>query len=452
MTSEQRQELDAYRRRSERDRRAKESAERQLEELSRDLYEANERLKLASRGRLEALTRVGDALATIQDLDLLLARILGEARALTGAEAGTIYVREGDELRFAATQNDQLAPDRSDALAGRVPADHLPIGMSSIAGAVAMSGVAITLADAHRLPDNVPYTFDARFDEATGYRTRSVLAVPLKGQEGEVMGVLQLINRLDPRSQVPVEFDDDDQMLMRHFAGIASVSMERARLTRSIITRMIRSVELRDPHETGVHASRVADLSVELWVAHATANNVHPEEIARSADHLRIAAMLHDIGKLGISDAILKKPSRLTPEEMAQVRQHVILGIELFDDVQTRFDRHARDVVLYHHARWDGTGYPTRADVARLRTKHPALAGPDIEPRGSDIPLFARIVALADVYDALISPRSYKKAWSTEEALEAIRVEAGRHFDPDLAALFPEVARRLEARSRPEAA
>jgi HD-GYP domain-containing protein (c-di-GMP phosphodiesterase class II) len=196
----------------------------------------------------------------------------------------------------------------------------------------------------------------------------------------------------------------------------------------------------------------VADLSVELWYAHAIANKVHPEEIARGADHLRIAAMLHDIGKLGISDAILKKPARLTPEEMAQVRQHVILGIKLFDDVQTRFDRHARDVVLYHHARWDGTGYPTRAEVVRLRAEHPTLAGPDIDPRGADIPLFARIVALADVFDALISPRSYKRAWSVEEALEAIRQESGRQFDPDLAALFPEVARRLEARSRPEAA
>ena len=452
MTPEQRKELDAYRRRSERDRRAQEAAQRQLEELSRDLFDANERLKLASRGRLEALTRVGDALATIQDLDLLLARILGEARALTGAEAGTIYVREGDTLRFGATQNDHLAPDRSDALVGRVPNDHLAVGMSSIAGAAAMSGTVIAVRDAHALPPEVPFVFDRRFDDATGYRTRSVLAVPLKGQEGEVMGVLQLINRLDARSQAPTHFDQDDELLMRHFAGIASVSMERAKLTRSIITRMIRSVELRDPHETGVHASRVADLSVELWVAYATANAVHPEEIARSADHLRIAAMLHDIGKLGISDAILKKPARLTPDEMNQVRQHVILGIKLFDDVQTRFDRHARDVVLYHHARWDGSGYPTRADVARLRTEHPTLAGPDIEPRGDAIPLFARIVAIADVFDALISPRSYKKAWPVEEALEAIRQDSGRHFDPALTELFPEVARRIEARSRPEAA
>jgi len=219
MTPEQRKELDAYRRRSERDRRAQESAQRPLEELSRDLHEANERLKLASRGRLEALTR------------------------------------EGDAFRFAATQNDRLAPDRSDALGGRVPSDHLPIGMRSIAGAAAISGTLIAVTDAHHLPDNVPHAFDRRFEEATGYRTRSGLAVSLKGQGGEVMGVLQRINRLDPRGQSTVAFDEDDPMLMRHFAGIASVSMERARLTRSIITRMIRSVELRDPLETGTRAT-----------------------------------------------------------------------------------------------------------------------------------------------------------------------------------------------------
>ncbi|MBM4006453.1 MAG: HD domain-containing protein [Planctomycetes bacterium] len=251
-----------------------------MEELSRELNEANERLKLTSRGRLEALMRMGDALATVQNLDLLLARILDEAKSLTNAEAGTIYVCEGDELRFAAAQNSRLAPDRSDALAGRVPSDHLPIGMRSIAGAAAIGGTLIAVTDAYNLPDDVPYAFDRRFDE-------------------------------------------DDQMLLRHFAGIASVSMERARLRRSIITRMIRGVE--------------------LWVTHATANAVHPEEIARGTDHLRIAAMLHDIGKLGISDMILKKPARLEPEEMNQVRQHAILGIKLFVDVQTRFDRHARD-------------------------------------------------------------------------------------------------------------
>jgi HD-GYP domain-containing protein (c-di-GMP phosphodiesterase class II) len=311
-------------------------------------------------------------------------------------------------------------------------------------------GVEIAIDDAQSMPPNVPYAFDARLDQLCGCRTRSVLALPLKGQEGEVIAVLELLNMAGGAAQAG--FDADQRVLMRNFAGIASATVERARLTRSILTRMIRSVELRDPHETGVHAARVADLSVALWVAHATTSAMHPEEIARGADHLRIAAMLHDIGKLGISDAILKKPARLTPEEMEESRQHVILGIKLFDDVQTRFDRHARDVVLYHHARWDGTGYPTREQLERLHAELPSLAGPRIEPCGEGIPLFARIVAVADVHEALVSPRAYKQAWTVEQSLEFIQREAGKQFDPRLAALFPEVVRQLEARQRPEAA
>jgi HD-GYP domain-containing protein (c-di-GMP phosphodiesterase class II) len=266
------------------------------------------------------------------------------------------------------------------------------------------------------------------------------------------MGVLQLINPIPTSIHRADVFDADDEMLMRHFGGVASLSIERARLTRSIITRMIRSVELRDRYETKEHASRVADISVELWEAYANRNNTHPKEIERSADRLRIAAMLHDVGKLGVSDVILQKPARLTPEEMAKVREHVIVGARLFDDVVTEFDRHARDVALYHHARWDGSGYPTVADLRQLQKDAPQAAGPMIDPRGENIPLFARIVALADVFDALVTPRAYKKAWSVAEALEAIRAEAGRQFDPELAELMPDVIHRRAARIRTEAA
>jgi HD-GYP domain-containing protein (c-di-GMP phosphodiesterase class II) len=158
------------------------------------------------------------------------------------------------------------------------------------------------------------------------------------------------------------------------------------------------------------------------------------------------------VGKVGVSDAILKKPARLTPEEQAQVRKHVIIGAQLFDTVETDFDRHARDVALYHHAWWNGGGYPSPADLAALRREAPRAAGPVLDPRGEGIPLFARIVAIADVYDALLSPRVYKKAWSVSEALEAIRTGAGSQFDPALADLFPEVVHRVDARGRQSAA
>ena len=447
-----RAETDALRRMLERERRARQSAEHLLDEKSRDLNNLNERLRLATLG----MGRIGEDLSEVQDLNLLLDRMLTEARALTHAEAGSILTREvtrsGPELVFAFSQNDHLEHGRSDVLPRVGASPRLPIGMQSIAGAVAMTGVPINLADAYALPEGVPYRFDASFDEITGYRTRAMLTMPLRALGGEVMGVLQLINPVaNPRHPASV-FDAQDETLIRHFAGIASVAMERARTTRSIITRMIRSVELRDPYETARHAGNVADLSVDLWRAWAESSNVHPREIDRGADRLRLAAMLHDVGKIGVSDSILQKAGRLTPAEMNAVRQHVLIGARLFDEVQFDFDRQARDVALYHHARWDGTGYPTMAELAKLREETPAAAGAVIEPRGEQIPLFARIVALADVFDALISERSYKKAWTVEDALAAIEAESGRHFDPALAALFPAVVRRRLAQTRHEAA
>jgi HD-GYP domain-containing protein (c-di-GMP phosphodiesterase class II) len=447
-----REEMDMLQRRAERDRRAREQAERLLEEKARELYDTNERLRLATKGRLEALSRVGEDLSQLQDLDLLMSRILSEARTLTSAEAGSVFLIEGPTLVCAYSQNDRLQPGEGNVLTRLGPTDRLPLSMQSLAGSVALSGSVLNVPDAYAITPNANHAFDRRFDEATGYHTRAVLAIPLKVQGGAVMGVLQLINPIPTSIHRADVFDADDEMLMRHFGGVASLSIERARLTRSIITRMIRSVELRDRYETKEHASRVADISVELWEAYANRNNTHPKEIERSADRLRIAAMLHDVGKLGVSDVILQKPARLTPEEMAKVREHVIVGARLFDDVVTEFDRHARDVALYHHARWDGSGYPTVADLRQLQKDAPQAAGPMIDPRGENIPLFARIVALADVYDALVTPRAYKKAWSVAEALEAIRAEAGRQFDPELAELMPDVIHRREARIRTEAA
>jgi len=440
--------MEMLQRRAERDRRAREKAEQLLEEKARELHEAQEKLRLATRGRLEGLSRASEELSQVQDLDLLFLQIVSEARALTGAEAGSLYRRVGQDLVFEVSQNDLLDPMRNAMLRHLSSVGKVGMNMNSISGAVALTGVAINIPDAYKLSTELPYQFSHRFDEATGYHTRAMLTLPLKGQGGELFGVLQLINPVSTPLHPGLVFDQDDEVLMRHFAGLASISIERTALTRSILTRMIRSVELRDPYEGMDHAKRVANISVDLYQAWANAKNIHPKELQRSADQLRIAAMLHDIGKLGIPDAILRKPAALSAEEMRHLRQHVIMGAKLFDEAQTNFDKHARDVALYHHARWDGAGYPTIADLEQLRIEAPLAAGPVLEPRGEAIPLFARIVALADVFVALISERYYKNAWSIADALKTIQTESGRQFDPELTALFPEVIRQYELRLR----
>src|SRR5690606_25926118 len=124
-----------------------------------------------------------------------------------------------------------------------------------------------------------------------------------------------------------------------------------------------------------------------------------------------LAAPLHDIGKIGIADAILSKPGKLTPEELAAMREHVAIGARILENGDSDLIRTAELIAQSHHEKWDGTGYPDRLS-------------------GTDIPIEARIVALADVFDALCSERPYKKAWPLAKAYAEILNCAGTHFDP----------------------
>jgi HD-GYP domain-containing protein (c-di-GMP phosphodiesterase class II) len=431
------EELESLRRRAERDRLARERAEALLEAKARDLFDAHERLRMATTGRLESLVRVSDELGRLQDLDILMNRVLLEARTLVGATAGILLVPEEGELVAAIRQRDEGAlPSVSPECL------RSPMAMTSVEGAVAITGLPVNLGDARHPPDNVPYRFNPGLERMLGMGLGPMLCIAVRNVAGETMAVLQVVRaQASPAARA---FSRDDEMVLRHFAALAGVAMERARLTRSIINRMIRAVQLRDPHETAMHAEHVADLSVELWRTWAERCAIHPTEIERSADRLRIAARLHDVGKVGVSDRILSKRDTLTPEEMDQVRQHVLIGARFFMDHPTEFDEAARDVVLSHHERWDGTGYPGHVDLLGRPLQHPRTGLPRSGgKRGEEIPLFARIVGLADVYDALQSERAYKEAWPEKPVLNHIRGESGRHFDPELVEIFFALLDRL---------
>jgi HD-GYP domain-containing protein (c-di-GMP phosphodiesterase class II) len=151
-----------------------------------------------------------------------------------------------------------------------------------------------------------------------------------------------------------------------------------------------------------------------------------------------MAAMLHDVGKIAISDLILKKPSRFNEEEYEIMKQHTVLGAQLFSDLQSDFDEAAGQVVLNHHERWDGEGYPGHVHVqtgSALKGFEQSDGRP-IGKKADEIPLYGRIVALADVYDALSSARVYKEAWDESEVLAKVEEESGRHFDPELVEIF----------------
>jgi HD-GYP domain-containing protein (c-di-GMP phosphodiesterase class II) len=147
--------------------------------------------------------------------------------------------------------------------------------------------------------------------------------------------------------------------------------------------------------------------------------------------------MLHDVGKVGISDTILKKPGRFTPEEFEVMKEHTLFGARLFNDRQSAFDDAAAEVALNHHEKWDGSGYPGYVDTATGQPLDGYIQdGRARGKRGEEIPLLGRIVAITDVFDALCSKRVYKPAWSEADALAVLEEQAGQHFDPELIDLF----------------
>ena len=391
----------------------------------------------SEKQKLNTVMRLGVELTEVKDVDVLLERILLEARQLTNADAGSIYIKETGKLKFSYTQNDtqqkKLPPGKKLIYA----TFSIPINNQTISGYVANTGEALNIPDAYKLTSGLPYSFSSSYDDLSGYRTQSMLTFPLKTNRGETIGVLQLINAQDSRGRV-APFSKKDEPLILHFANMAAVAIERAQMTRTMILRTIRMAELRDPKETGAHVNRVASYAVAIYEVWAGKYAVPYDVIDKNRDILRMAAMLHDVGKVAISDAILKKPGRLDDAEREDMKQHTILGARLFSDRYSEFDEAAAIVALNHHEKWDGTGYPGNISI-NDGTVLPGYENGDGTARpkkGEEIPLFGRLVALADVYDALGSRRAYKEPWDEGRVLEELRACSGTYFDPEIVEIF----------------
>lgn len=392
---------------------------------------------LSEKQKLEILTSLGTELNKVKDLDILMEHVLTEARRFVNADAGSIYIRSNERLSFTYTQNDTLQKELPKGEKLIYSYFTMPVDESSIAGYCAVTGQALNIANVYDLDDAVSYRFSQQFDETSGYRTQSVLAIPLKTLRDEVIGVLQVINAQDQSGRI-VEFSKEDKRMMVHFASMATVALERAQMTRTLILRMIKMAELRDPKETGAHVNRVGAYSVEIYERWARHHGIPEKEIQANRDVLRMASMLHDVGKVAISDQILKKPARLTNEEYEIMKEHTTFGAKLFIDKKSDFDEAAAQVALNHHERWDGNGYPGYIDLA---TGQPSQGfakpgGGAVGKKGEEIPIFGRIAAIADVYDALASRRSYKEAWDESDILAEMEKSAGSHFDPHLIETF----------------
>ncbi len=366
-----------------------------------------------TKRELQTLNEISIALSSERSLDALLDRIVREAMNLTYAEGGSLYVVEEDRLQFAVTRNDPLnmyaRPIEDESV------DHtLPISADSISGFVAKTGEMVQISDAYDLPDDAPYAFDPGFDEEHGYRTESLIGVPLHVRNEDVLGVLLLVNARDGNGNVTA-FPEEKTQLIRSLASQAGVALRNAQLNKELkdsyldsIQRLSLAAEYKDP-DTADHIRRMSHYSRRL-VRELGWNE-------ERADRMLYASPMHDIGKIGVPDRILQKKGSLTDEEFEQIKEHTTIGHRILSGSDSEIMKLSAEIALTHHEKWDGTGYPEGLS-------------------GDEIPLPGRVVAIADVFDALTSARPYKDTFSVEKSIDIIRGDSGYHFDPEVVDAF----------------
>jgi len=319
--------------------------------------ESQDLLQEASAERvelIEQLLAIGTALSSSNDLGELLNLILYKSREITCSDAGSVYLIDRNDaqpkLLFKVAQNDSLPHASFQEYA-------MPLTRQSLAGYVALTGEILNLPDAYDLPLGVPYQLDRSFDITMPYRTCSVLVLPMQDQDGEIIGVLQLINRKLQRDlvvttenamEIMQSYSDWEERIVRSLASQAAISIERNHLQQSIenlfegfVKASVQIIEARDQTTSG-HSERVAELTVRLGQEASSVTSGPLRAIYlgdRQIQEIRYAALLHDFGKVGIPEAILGKRKKLYPEQLEIVRYRFALAqrtLEM-DCAQTKF-------------------------------------------------------------------------------------------------------------------
>jgi HD-GYP domain-containing protein (c-di-GMP phosphodiesterase class II) len=314
------------------------------------------------RYELGELIEIAKAITTEREIDKLLGLILEKSRFITGADAGSIYVVEGDDpdparrtLRFKLSQNDSVAFDSREFT--------IPVSARSMSGYVALNKTSLSIRSVYEMPADAPYGFDRSFDAKMGYRSQSMLCAPLLSRKGEVVGVLQLINKKrDPHKKLLTPDDVDEQVipfdtrseeLLTTLASQAGISLENAILYAEIqhmlegfVRASVEAIEQRDPTTSG-HSRRVADLTIGLARALPLSGSAAYKQVTWTKDDIReleYASLLHDFGKIGVREEILLKAKKLYPYELQIIQSRFELAVRSLE-----VDILNRKVLLLQH-------------------------------------------------------------------------------------------------------
>jgi len=333
----------------------------------------------------------------------------GEIRKMAVSMATTCVGADAASLLLLDQVTDELYFEASSGVKGET-LQHIRLKPGQgIAGWVARKGGALIIDDV--MNDK---RFHSGIDALTGYETRSMIAVPVSSKE-RMLGVLQAINKLEGY------FTQDDLEMLEALANQVGTAIENAMLFQEqretflgITMGFAEALEKRDEY-TGGHTRRVCDYC--MAIAHRI--GLSPVQI----EELRLSAILHDIGKIGVADRILQKPGKLEVDEFKEMCSHPRIGSEILEHMKSL--RKMLGGVRHHHEKFDGTGYPDGK-------------------KGEEIPLAARIIAVADSFDAMTSNRAYRKSLGIQFAMKELEIFSGRQFDPIVVKAFIEAYRSGE--------
>ena len=375
------------------------------------------------------LARIGIALSAERDINKLLEMIVDEARKITYADGGTLYIVDEAQqhLQFRILQSQSMKLRKGGTSGVETSSPPVPLQVdgepnhANVSSHVVLTKQIVNIDNIYKA-EGFDFSGAKSYDASNGYRTKSMLVVPMTNHEEEVIGVLQLVNATDPDTKDVMPFNPERIDSVASLASQAAVSLTNRQLIEDLthakqrieeahldtVQRLAIVAEYKDK-DTAIHIKRMSRYCTVL------ARGLHlPHQEVEIVLH---ASPMHDVGKIGIPDAVLCKPGKLNDEEWVIMKQHTIMGAQILSGSESELIKTGQIIALSHHEKWDGSGYPN------------GLAK-------EDIPLLARVCAVADVFDALTSKRPYKEPFPNEKAYEILQEGREKHFDNHIVDVF----------------